>query len=68
LYTRRGEAVYKVKITEAIREDTVFVPYHWGHEQSINLLTNPALDPISKMPEFKVCAAQIEKLDLKKVQ
>jgi len=62
LFTRRGEAFYKVKITEAIRKDTVFVPYHWGHELSINLLTIPALDPISKMPEFKACAAQIEKV------
>jgi assimilatory nitrate reductase catalytic subunit len=61
LYTRRGEARYKVKITEAIRQDTVFVPYHFGHEQSINLLTIPALDPMSRMPEFKACAAQIEK-------
>ncbi|MDP5275616.1 molybdopterin oxidoreductase family protein [Chengkuizengella axinellae] len=62
LYTRRGEATYKVKITEAIRKDTVFVPYHFGHKESINLLTNAALDPMSRMPEFKVCAAQIEKL------
>lgn len=68
LYTRRGEAIYKVKITEAIREDTVFVPYHFGHEQSINLLTIAALDPISRMPEFKVCAAQMEKVEIKKVQ
>ncbi|RAP76540.1 molybdopterin oxidoreductase family protein [Paenibacillus montanisoli] len=63
LYTRRGAAIFKVKITEAIRKDTVFVPYHFGHELSINLLTIPALDPISKMPEFKVSAAQIEKLE-----
>lgn len=62
LYTRRGEALYKVKVIEAIRKDTVFVPYHFGHEQSINLLTIPALDPMSRMPEFKACAAQIEKL------
>lgn len=68
LFTRRGEAVYQVKITEAIRKDTVFVPYHWGHEKSINLLTIGALDPISRMPEFKACAAQIEKLEMKKVQ
>ncbi|MBO9598484.1 MAG: molybdopterin oxidoreductase family protein [Cohnella sp.] len=63
LFSRRGEAVYKVKIIEAIRTDTVFVPYHFGHEQSINLLTIPALDPMSKMPEFKACAAQIAKLE-----
>jgi assimilatory nitrate reductase catalytic subunit len=62
LYSRRGEAFYKVKITEAIRQDTVFVPYHFGHDQSINLLTIPALDPMSRMPEFKACAAQIEKV------
>ncbi|WP_077624024.1 molybdopterin oxidoreductase family protein [Sediminibacillus massiliensis] len=67
LFTRRGKSDYKVKITEAIREDTVFVPYHFGHEQSINLLTIPALDPISRMPEFKACAAQIEKLNTGKV-
>jgi assimilatory nitrate reductase catalytic subunit len=68
LFTRRGEAEYKVKITEAIRKDTVFVPYHFGHDKSINLLTIDALDPISRMPEFKACAAQIEKLAVKKVQ
>ncbi|MDQ1909923.1 molybdopterin oxidoreductase family protein [Paenibacillus sp. GD4] len=67
LYTRRGEAVYKVKITEAIRQDTVFVPYHYGHEESVNLLTIDALDPMSKMPEFKACAAQIEKLHKEEV-
>ncbi|MGG0286027.1 molybdopterin oxidoreductase family protein [Peribacillus butanolivorans] len=68
LFTRRGEAIYKVKITEAIRKDTVFVPYHFGHEQSINLLTIAALDPISRMPEYKACAAQLEKVEIKKVQ
>ncbi|UII57685.1 nitrate reductase [Cytobacillus spongiae] len=68
LATRRGETVYKVKITEAIRQDTVFVPYHFGHDDSINLLTIAALDPMSRMPEFKACAAKIEKLESKKVQ
>ena len=63
LYTRRGEAFYKVKITQAIRQDTVFVPYHFGHGQSVNLLTIPALDPISRMPEFKACAAEINKVN-----
>ncbi|MCT2535904.1 molybdopterin oxidoreductase family protein [Aquibacillus koreensis] len=67
LYTRRGKSNYKVKITEAIRKDTVFVPYHFGGDESINLLTIAALDPMSRMPEFKVCAAQIEKLESGKV-
>jgi assimilatory nitrate reductase catalytic subunit len=55
--TRRGAAAFRTKATDTIREDTVFVPFHWGGAQSINRLTNPALDPISRMPEFKVCAA-----------
>jgi assimilatory nitrate reductase catalytic subunit len=57
--TRRGRASFRVKTTGGIREDTIFVPFHWPDEQSANRLTNPALDPISRMPEFKVCAARI---------
>jgi assimilatory nitrate reductase catalytic subunit len=59
LVSRRGRAIFSVKVTEGIREDTVFVPFHWGGNQSVNRLTNPALDPISRMPEFKVCAVRI---------
>ena len=61
LATRRGEAEFRVKLTPGIRHDTIFVPFHWGGAQAANRLTNPALDPISKMPEFKVCAVRIEK-------
>ena len=61
LKTRRGTAIFTVKTTTAIREDTVFVPFHWGGEQSANNLTNTALDPTSKMPELKVCAARVDK-------
>jgi assimilatory nitrate reductase catalytic subunit len=43
-----------------IRQDTLFAPFHWGGDGCANLLTNPALDPISRMPEFKVCAARLE--------
>ena len=60
LTTRRGSASFKVKVTKSIREDTVFVPFHWGDERSINRLTNPALDPISRMPAFKACAVRVE--------
>ena len=60
LVTRRGGASFKVRVTAGIREDTVFVPFHWGGEQSANRLTNAALDPVSRMPEFKVCAARVE--------
>jgi assimilatory nitrate reductase catalytic subunit len=58
LTTRRGAATYRLKVTRSIREDTVFVPFHWGGDQSANRLTNAALDPVSKMPEFKVCAVR----------
>ena len=60
LTTRRGSATFKLRVTPTIREDTVFVPFHWGGERSANRLTNPALDPTSKMPEFKVCAVRAE--------
>ena len=41
-----------------IRPDTLFAPFHWGGKQAANLLTSPALDPTSRMPEFKVCAVR----------
>jgi assimilatory nitrate reductase catalytic subunit len=59
LTTRRGTATFRLKVTRAIREDTVFVPIHWGGTSSANRLTNAALDPTSKMPEFKVCAVRV---------
>jgi assimilatory nitrate reductase catalytic subunit len=58
LTTRRGVAIFTVKVTATIREDTVFVPFHWGGDRSVNRLTNAALDPTSRMPEFKVCAVE----------
>jgi assimilatory nitrate reductase catalytic subunit len=58
LTTRRGAASFTLKVTLSIREDTVFVPFHWGGAQSINRLTSAALDPTSRMPEFKVCAVR----------
>jgi assimilatory nitrate reductase catalytic subunit len=57
--TRRGAAAFTLKVTPSVREDTIFVPFHWGGEGSANRLTNDALDPESDMPEFKVCAARI---------
>jgi len=61
LTTRRGTAVMIAQLTPSIRMDTLFVPFHFGGKARANLLTNPALDPISRMPEFKVCAVRIEK-------
>ena len=59
--TRRGAVTYPALVTEAIRPDTVFVPYHWAGPIAANVLTIDALDPISKMPEFKVCACRVER-------
>jgi assimilatory nitrate reductase catalytic subunit len=57
--TRRGEAEFPAQIVETIREDTVFVPYHWPGRKSVNQLTSGHLDPVSKIPEFKVCACKL---------
>jgi assimilatory nitrate reductase catalytic subunit len=58
----RGHIELVAKLTKITREDMVFVPYHWGKSLAINHLTNPALEPKSKIPEFKVCAVKLEKL------
>ena len=60
--TRRGEGIFPANIVETIREDTVFIPYHWSGKKSANQLTPGTLDPISKIPEFKVCACHLEPL------
>jgi assimilatory nitrate reductase catalytic subunit len=63
LTSRRDSLVFNVKITEGIHPRTIFVPFHWGGELSINRLTNDQLDPISRMPEFKICAVKAERVD-----
>jgi assimilatory nitrate reductase catalytic subunit len=59
LRTRRGRAVFRAAVTDTIRPDTVFAPFHWGGEHSANALTDPTLDRQSRMPAFKVCAVAI---------
>jgi assimilatory nitrate reductase catalytic subunit len=54
--TRRGELKAPARVVDTIRPDTVFVPFHWV---GANRLTNDALDPASRMPEFKVCACAV---------
>jgi assimilatory nitrate reductase catalytic subunit len=61
LTTRRGTALLAAELTPAIRMDTLFVPFHFAGTGRANLLTNPALDPVSRMPEFKLCAVRLEK-------
>ena len=59
--TRRGDMTLPAQVVKTIRPDTIFIPYHWAGKKAANQLTNRALDPISKIPEFKVCACKIEK-------
>ncbi len=66
--SRRGKITVPLKITETIREDTVFIPYHWAETLSANQLTVKALDPISKMPEFKICACRPRKATKEEVE
>jgi assimilatory nitrate reductase catalytic subunit len=61
--TPRGAMVLKALVTRAIRPDVLFIPFHYGHAQAVNQLTNPAVDPDVKIPEYKACAATVERLD-----
>lgn len=59
LASRRGSCTLRAQVVTTIRPDTVFVPYHWPGAQSINRVTIAAQDPISRIPEFKVCAVRL---------
>jgi assimilatory nitrate reductase catalytic subunit len=57
--SRRGDVTLRAQVVTTIRPDTVFIPYHWPGRKSANQLTIAAQDPVSKIPEFKVCAVRI---------
>ena len=59
--TRRGKITAKAQISDKAVPGTIFLPFHYA-EASANKLTNAALDPVCKIPEYKVCAVQIEKV------
>ena len=59
--SRRGQITLPAMVVTTIRPDTVFVPYHWPGRKSANQLTISAQDPISKIPEYKVCAVRVRK-------
>jgi assimilatory nitrate reductase catalytic subunit len=61
--SRRGACTLRAQVVRTIRPDTVFVPYHWAGPRSINQLTISAQDPISRIPEYKVCAVRLRKAD-----
>ena len=58
--SRRGTINLKARVTERIIPGSIFIPFHYA-EAAANRLTNAALDPESKIPEFKVCAADVQK-------
>jgi formate dehydrogenase major subunit len=57
--SRRGTVQAKSEVTTRVPEGTIFMNFHF-REAAVNLLTNPALDPIAKIPEYKVCAVKVE--------
>jgi predicted molibdopterin-dependent oxidoreductase YjgC len=59
--SRRGEIELKAQVTSRIKPGTVFIPFHYA-EAAANKLTNNALDPEAKIPEYKVCAVKIWKV------
>jgi len=60
--SRRGQLEIKARISQDIAKGMVFIPFHFDSANA-NILTNPAFDPACKMPEFKVCAVNIEKVN-----
>jgi assimilatory nitrate reductase catalytic subunit len=61
--TRRGAITLQASVVTTIRPDTVFIPYHWSGEKSVNRLTVAAQDPISKIPQYKVCGCRVRRAD-----
>ena len=64
--SRRGTVTARCVVTERSRPGAVFMAFHF-REAAANVLTNDALDPVAKIPEFKVCAVKIKKSEKKKV-
>ena len=57
--TRRGRATCQARLSREIRFDTLFMPFHFAGDGRANTLTNDAVDPVSKIPEFKIAAARL---------
>lgn len=60
--SRRGEINIKTVLTPRVSKGVVFIPFHFA-ETAANILTNDALDPVAKIPEYKVCAVRVERID-----
>lgn len=60
--SRRGGVTVRASVVKTIRPDTVFVPYHWPLDRAANNMTVRAIDPISNIPEYKICAVRVSKV------
>lgn len=60
--SRRGSAEATARLSTAIRPDTLFMPFHWGGRGRANSVVGAALDPVSRMPEFKISAVRLERV------
>ena len=61
--TRRGAITLRAQVVTTIRPDTIFIPYHWAGRKSANQLTVGAQDPVSKIPQYKVCGCRVRPAD-----
>lgn len=61
--TKRGAITLRAMVVTTIRPDTIFIPYHWPGAKSPNRLTVAAQDPISKIPQYKVCSCRVRKAE-----
>jgi assimilatory nitrate reductase catalytic subunit len=61
--TRRASMTLRAQVVTTIRPDTIFIPYHWAGKKSANQLTVAAQDPISKIPQYKVCGCRVRPAD-----
>src|SRR6185312_7310545 len=61
--TRRGVVELYARQDDAVPDGVVFIPFAYV-EAAANLLTNPKLDPFGKIPEFKFCAAKVERAEM----
>jgi assimilatory nitrate reductase catalytic subunit len=59
--TSRSSMEVRALVVPTIRPDTLFIPFHYGHADAVNQLTIPAVEPACKIPEYKACAARVEK-------
>jgi len=60
--SRRGEIQLRVRVRDRMSPGAVFIPMHF-REAAANVLTDPAIDPIGKIPTFKFCAVRIKRID-----